>query len=60
MASPSAYAFKAERGGRSGPLRAATYTNISKTHFTWRGEKSEEAEGGDRFHGPWSAIATPE
>jgi hypothetical protein len=37
------YAFKAERGAQS-PFTRATYTNISKTHFTWRGEKSEDAK----------------
>jgi hypothetical protein len=26
------------------PFMRATYTNISKTHFTWRGEKSEDAK----------------
>jgi hypothetical protein len=27
----------------------ATYTNISKTHFTWRGEKSEDAKAWSEF-----------
>jgi hypothetical protein len=36
------YVFKAERGAQW-PFTRATYTNISESHFTWRGEKSEEA-----------------
>jgi hypothetical protein len=35
------YAFRAERGAQWQFTRA-TYTNISKTHFTWRGEKSDD------------------
>ena len=42
------YAFKAERGAQW-PFTRATYTNISKTHFTWRGEKSEEAKAETDF-----------
>jgi hypothetical protein len=42
------YAFKAERGAHW-PFARATYTNISKTHFTWRGEKSEEAKTWTEF-----------
>jgi hypothetical protein len=37
------YAFKAERGAKW-PFTRATYTNISKMHFTWRGEKSQDAK----------------
>ena len=37
------YAFKSERGAQW-PFTRATYTNISKTHFTWRGEESEDAK----------------
>ena len=42
------YAFKAERGAQW-PFTRATYTNISKTHFTWRGEKSEDAKAWTEF-----------
>jgi len=27
----------------------ATYTNISKTHFTWRGEKSDDGKAWSEF-----------
>jgi hypothetical protein len=37
------YVFKAERGA-GWTFTRATYTNISKSHFTWRGEKSENAK----------------
>jgi len=37
------YVFKAERGAQW-PFTRATYTNISKSHFTWRGEKSEDTK----------------
>jgi hypothetical protein len=42
------YAFKAERGAQW-PFTRATYTNISRTHFTWRGEKSEDAKTWTEF-----------
>jgi hypothetical protein len=42
------YAFKAERGA-PWPFTRATYTNISKSHFTWRGEKSEDARTWTEF-----------
>jgi hypothetical protein len=42
------YAFKAERGAQW-PFTRATYTNISQTHFTWRGEKSEDANTWTEF-----------
>ena len=42
------YAFKAERGARW-PFTRATYTNISESHFTWRGEKSEESKTWTEF-----------
>jgi len=42
------YTFKAERGAQW-PFTRATYANISKTHFTWRGEKSEEAKTWTEF-----------
>jgi len=38
------YVFKAER-----PFTRATYTNISQSHFTWRGEKSEDAKAWTEF-----------
>jgi len=37
------YAFKSERGAQW-PFTRATYTNISETHFTGCGEKSEYAK----------------
>ena len=36
------YAFKAKRGAR-GAVALYASTNISKSHFTWRGEKSVDA-----------------
>jgi hypothetical protein len=42
------YAFKAERGAQW-PFTRATYTNISKSHFTWRGEKSDDAKTWTEF-----------
>jgi hypothetical protein len=42
------YAFKAERGAQW-PFTRASYTNISKTHFTWRGEKSEDTKTWTEF-----------
>jgi len=39
------------------PFTRATYTNISKSHFTWRGEKSDGRENLDRIQWSWSAIA---
>jgi hypothetical protein len=42
------YAFKAERGAQW-PFTRATYTNISRAHFTWRGEKSEDAKTWTEF-----------
>jgi hypothetical protein len=42
------YAFKAEHGAQW-PFTRATYTDISKTHFTWRGEKSEDAKTWSEF-----------
>jgi hypothetical protein len=37
------YVFKAERGAQW-PFTRATYTDISKSHFTWRGEKSDDSK----------------
>jgi hypothetical protein len=42
------YAFKAERGA-PWPFTRAMYTNISKSRFTWRGEKSEDAKTWTEF-----------
>ena len=42
------YTFKAEHGAQW-PFPRATYTDISKTHFTWRGEKSEDAKTWSEF-----------
>jgi hypothetical protein len=42
------YAFKAERGAQW-PFTRATYTDISKSHFSWRGEKSEDAKTWTEF-----------
>ena len=42
------YAFEAERGAQW-PFTRATYTNISKSHFTWRGERSEDAKTWAQF-----------
>jgi len=42
------YVFKAERGAQW-PFTRATYTNISEMHFTWRGEKSEDASTWTEF-----------
>jgi hypothetical protein len=42
------YVFKAERGAEW-PYTRATYTNISKSHFTWRGERSEDAKSWAEF-----------
>jgi hypothetical protein len=42
------YAFKSERGAQW-PFTRATYTNISKTHFTWRGEGSADAKTWTEF-----------
>jgi hypothetical protein len=42
------YVFKSERGAQW-PFTRATYKNISKSHFTWRGEKSEDARVWSEF-----------
>ncbi len=42
------YAFKAERGAQWSFTRA-TYTNISKAHFTWLGEKSDDGKSWTEF-----------
>jgi len=42
------YVFKAERGAQW-PFTRATYTNISKSHFTWRGEKSDDGKVWSEF-----------
>jgi hypothetical protein len=42
------YAFKAERGAQW-PFTRATYTNISKMHFTWRGDKSDDGKSWTEF-----------
>lgn len=41
------YTFK-ETGAFQAYVRA-TYTNISKTHFTWRGEKSDDGKSWTEF-----------
>ena len=42
------YSFKSERGAQW-PFTRATYTSISKTHFTWRGEGSADAKTWTEF-----------
>jgi len=42
------YVFKAESGAQWAFTRAS-YTNISKTHFTWRGEKSDDGKSWTEF-----------
>ena len=42
------YAFKSERGAQW-PFTRATYTNISKSHFTWRGERSADVKTWTEF-----------
>ncbi len=41
------YAFKEPVAAH--PFTRATYTNISRTHFTWRGERSDDAETWSEF-----------
>jgi hypothetical protein len=41
------YVFREPVAAR--PYTRATYTNISKTHFTWRGEKSEDGKAWSEF-----------
>ena len=41
------YAFKEPVGDHA--FTRATYTNISQTHFTWRGEKSDDAKTWSEF-----------
>jgi hypothetical protein len=41
------YAFKEPMAGH--PFTRATYTNISKKHFTWRGEKSNDRKTWSEF-----------
>lgn len=41
------YAFKEPMAGHA--YTRATYTNISKTHFTWRGEKSGDGKAWSDF-----------
>ena len=41
------YAFKEPTAGHA--YTRASYTNISKTHFTWRGERSEDGEAWSEF-----------
>lgn len=42
------YVFKAERGAEWAFTRA-TYKNISKTHFTWLGERSDDGKSWTEF-----------
>ena len=42
------YSFRAERTS-AWPYTRATYTNISRTHFTWIGEKSDDRTTWNRF-----------
>jgi hypothetical protein len=41
------YAFKEPMAAQA--YTRATYTNISKTHFTWRGEKSDDGKTWSEF-----------
>jgi hypothetical protein len=41
------YVFQEPMAGHA--YTRATYTNISQTHFTWRGEKSEDAKAWSEF-----------
>ena len=41
------YAFKEPVAAHA--YTRATYTNISKTHFTWRGEKSDDGKAWSQF-----------
>jgi len=41
------YAFKEPMATHA--FTRATYTNISKTHFTWRGEKSDDGKAWSEF-----------
>ncbi len=41
------YAFKEPVAAHA--YTRATYTNISKTHFTWRGEKSDDGKAWSKF-----------
>jgi len=41
------YVFKEPMAGHA--YTRATYTNVSKTHFTWRGEKSDDRKGWSEF-----------
>jgi hypothetical protein len=41
------YAFKEPMAGHA--LTRATYTNISETHFKWRGEKSDDGTAWSEF-----------
>ncbi len=41
------YAFKEPVAAHA--YTRATYTNISKTHFTWRGEKSDDGKAWSEF-----------
>jgi hypothetical protein len=41
------YAFKEPTAAHA--YTRATYTNISETHFTWRGEKSEDGKAWSEF-----------
>jgi hypothetical protein len=45
--SQSIYAFKEPVAAHA--YTRATYTNISKTHFTWRGEKSDDGKAWSEF-----------
>jgi hypothetical protein len=42
------YAFK-EPAANPGAYTRATYTNVSETHFTWRGEQSDDAKSWTDF-----------
>jgi hypothetical protein len=41
------YVFQEPMAGHT--YTRATYTNISHAHFTWRGEKSEDAKAWSEF-----------
>lgn len=41
------YSFREPTGARA--YQHVTYTNISKTHFTWRGERSDDGKAWSEF-----------
>ena len=49
------YAFKEPVADHA--FTRATYTNISQTHFTWRGEKSDDGKAWSEFMVVEASIA---